>query len=124
MGKLINALFGNIMRVIVGVILAAIIIFLWQNWPLLNKDFELKLFGSAEYALWVWLLVVFVAGNISWMTMSFKSKRQLKKELYEHKKELKSVRSELDRLRNLSLSDEVKELESGNQKTNESEAGE
>jgi uncharacterized integral membrane protein len=112
MKNYVNSFYGTSAKVLIGIFIAIIITFLIQNWGELNEPTTIKLIGAAEYSLWVWLLLTFVAGNIAWMIISFRSRRKLKKTISQQQKELSDLRGELDKLRNLSLTDDVKTIES------------
>jgi hypothetical protein len=110
MKNIISRLFGNSMRIIFGVLLAAVIIFLFQNWSgLTERPIELKFIGSAAKPLWFWLVCTLILGGLLGHLATFKSRRLTNKSLKQAQKELKALRIELDKLRNLSLTDDIKE---------------
>ena len=107
MKNTINSAAGNLAKILIGVLLAIIITFFCQNWTVLNET-ALKFIGPAEYPLWFWLLLTFVAGGVAWYIVGFKTRRKLKRSLNQKEKELTDLKGELDQLRNRSLVDDTK----------------
>jgi len=108
----IKAIVSNSIKLILGIILAAIVIFIWQNWDSLTGVVTLKFFSSAQYPLWFWLVIIFLTGNISWAILTLKSKRLLKKALNQKSVELNNSKIELDKFRKLSIKDDLSILDS------------
>ncbi|MFC1584614.1 LapA family protein [Fibrobacterota bacterium] len=99
------------MKILIGIVLAAVITFLWQNWSVLNESITIRLIGSVEYPLWSWFAAVFVTGCLTWYIFSFKARRQLKTTVTQQEREILKMKSELDKFRNLPLTDDEKSPE-------------
>ncbi len=107
----IKSFFSNFVRIIYGIIAAFILIFLFRNWGAISAPIEISLINKHTYTLWGLLLTTFVVGNLSWYALNFKKSRQLKKLNKTQSREIEKMKAELDKLRNLSLTDDVKSLE-------------
>jgi uncharacterized integral membrane protein len=112
MKNFFGTIVSNSVKILIGIFLAVSIIFLWQNWKELTAPIEITFIGTAEYPLVFWLGASFVAGVLVWYLISLKSRRLLKKTINTQKNELSNLKSETDKLRNLSLTDDVKTIES------------
>ena len=102
-----NSAIATLTKVLIGVLLAIIITFLWRNWMVLNET-ALKFVGTAEYPLWLWLLLTFMAGGFTWYIAGFKTRWKLNRTLNQKEKEIAVLKNELDKLRTPALADEVK----------------
>ena len=107
MKNFISTLFGSSLKIVTGIILAIVIVFLMQNWAVLNDPTTITFFASAEYPFWVWLLSAFIIGGVGGYILNYKSKRQIKKSLAQQQKETMNLKTELDKHRNLTLTDDA-----------------
>ena len=105
MGSFFSSLFGNSVRIVTGIVVAVIAVFLYQSWRSLSQQVELKLFTAYSLPMWGWMLVMFVLGCLFWIIVSHNPRAELKRELKRSRLAQKDLKSELDRLRNQSLKD-------------------
>ena len=105
--KILNTLFGNSIKILIGVVLAIIVIFLLRNKAVLGQTTEFRLFGSVEYPFWLWLLFSFIAGGLVLFISNFKSRRQLKKTISQQTKELSQLQAEVENHRNSNITNEA-----------------
>jgi len=111
MQKLISSLTSNVIRVILFLILTILVFFLIRNWGQLTMPIKLTLINSIEYPLIYWIGITFVSGCLALFFFNYPVKRKLKRRLKEAEKQNKEYLSELAKLRNLSLTDDMKSME-------------
>lgn len=110
-----------IIRWIVGALLLILIIgFAMQNTSQLVQVGLWK-WQSDLIPLWVVMYTSFVVGMLVWLIVSIFQILNLKAENRKVKKEVKNLRQELDRLRNLSVEESVELIEENIQEVDEQE---
>ena len=114
MKKIISALTLNSIRIFLLLIFAIGFTFLVQSWEALTSPVELTLFTAVEYPLMSWILLSFIGGGCSIYLFSYSGKRRLKKSLKDLGRQNKEYLAELDKLRNLSLTDDMKGVDTIN----------
>ena len=114
MKKITNALMGSSLRVIMLLCFGILFAFFIQNWSELTSPVEFTFITSIEHPLITWIVISFLLGICAHYMLGYSAKRKLKKTIKDSEKQNKEYLAELNKLRNLSLTDDIDSEQSVN----------